>query len=151
MRVNLFFLLAFGFIAAMVLYFVTHPSYEKSLEAKFYFETGNYELSYNLAQEAFELDKYNKMATTIMTQSQYALRYVHYIEDAKKYIKEIKYFVSTGEIDASKRAKVRMISKIMVESYKKLAPSVVVDQALIEEAKEYYEKFEKLLEKATQV
>ncbi len=147
MKAKSFFLIAFLFIASMFLYFAINPSYQKSLEAKFYFETGNYKDSYELAKEAFEIDPYNKMASTIMTQSQYALRYVLYIENAKRYIKEIERFAN-GDIDDTARAKIRTIASIMIESYKKLAPSVVVEKRLIEEAKEYHEKFQKLLQKA---
>ncbi len=133
----------------MILYFATNPSYEKSLEAKFYYEIQNYQKSYTLAKEAFELDAYNKMAATIMTQSQYALKYVHYIEDAKRYIKEIETIVRENEvIDQSKRAKIRTMAQVMIDSYKKLAPTVAIEPSLIEEAKEYYEKFVSLASKA---
>ena len=148
MKAKSFFLVAFAFITAMVLYFSLHPSYEKSLEAKFYYETENYKEAYTLAKAAFELDPYNKMAATIMTQSQYSLRYVNYIDDAKRYIKEIESLVSEGEIDDAKRAKIRTIADIMIKAYDKLVPSVVVDKELIIEAKEYHDKFAKLLQKA---
>ena len=148
MKAKSFFLIAFLFIAAMILYFTLHPSYERSLEAKFYYETGEYDKAYTLAKEAFDLDPYNKMAATVMTQSQYALRYVNYIEDAKRYIKEIEALLQEGPIDEAKRAKIRTIADIMVEAYSKLAPSVVVYEELIKEAKEYHDKFEKLLQKA---
>ena len=148
MKAKSFFLIALLFIMAMLLYFFINPSYERSLEAKFYYETGMYEKAYKLAKEAFELDPYNKMAVTIMTQSQYALRYVRYIQNAKKYIRQIEQMLQDGEVDDKKRAKIRTIASIMVESYKKLAPSVVVDKTLIKEAKSYYEQFSRLLEKA---
>ena len=148
MKAKSFFLIALLFIMAMLLYFFINPSYERSLEAKFYYETGMYEKAYKLAKEAFELDPYNKMAVTIMTQSQYALRYVRYIQNAKKYIRQIEQMLQEGEVDDKKRAKIRTIASIMVESYKKLAPSVVVDKTLIKEAKSYYEQFSRLLEKA---
>ena len=147
MNVKIFFLIAFVFLSSMVIYFTINPSYEKSLEAKFYFETGDYKEAYTLAKEAFEIDHYNKMATTIMTQSQYALRYINYIEDAKRYIREIEQ-IASKEITEAQRAKIRTIASIMVESYNKLAPSVVVDKKLILEAKEYYEKFQQLYKKA---
>lgn len=148
MKTKLFFFIALVFILAMFGYFAINPSYERSLEAKFYYETGEYKKAYELAKEAFKLDAYNKMAATIMAQSQYALRYVDYIEDAKRYIKEIEQLMQDGNIDDAERAKIRTIATIMVESYKKLTPSVVVDKALIQEAKEYHAKFEKLLQKA---
>ena len=148
MKSKSFFLIAFLFIVTMMLYFWLHPSYEKSLEAKFYYETGNYRQAYTLAKEAFELDPYNKMAATVMTQSQYSLRYANYIEDAKRYIKEIETLVGNGEIDEATRAKIRTIADIMIKAYDKLAPSVVVDEELIKEAKEYHDKFATLLQKA---
>ena len=146
MKAKSILIIALLFIAAMVLYFATHPSYEMSLQAKFYYETGNYKQAHRLAKKAFELDPYNKMAATVMTQSQYSLRYVNYIEEAKRYIKEIEALIGDGEIDKAKKAKIRTIAEIMVASYKKLAPSVVVERELIKEAKEYHAQFEKLLE-----
>jgi tetratricopeptide (TPR) repeat protein len=137
-------------LVVMVAYFIANPSYERSLEAKYYYEVGNFKKSLQLAKEAFNLDPYNKMAATIMTQSQYSLKYVRYIENAKDYIQQIEELVNDGDITQSDRAKIRTIAKIMIDSYKKLAPSVVVDPILIQEAQEYYEKFRTLLQKAHQ-
>lgn len=142
-----FFLVALVFVVSMLIYFNIHPSYEKSLEAKYYFETGDYKEAYERAKEAFEINPYNKMAATIMTQSQYALHYVIYIDNAKRYIKEMEKLVQE-DITEAKRAKIRTISAIMIDSYKKLVPSVAIDKRLIEEAKEYYGKFQKLQKKA---
>jgi tetratricopeptide (TPR) repeat protein len=145
----LFPLLALGFVLAMAIYFILNPSYQKSLEAKFYYEIGNYKEAYNLASEAFSLDVYNRMASTIMAQSQTSMKYKSYIEQAKSYLKEINAIVSKGEISDADRAKIRLMSQIMVESYKKLAPSVVTDTALVDEARNYYKNFEQLLEKVS--
>jgi tetratricopeptide (TPR) repeat protein len=151
MKTKLFFpFLALGFVLAMVIYFVLNPSYEKSLEAKYYYETGNYKEAYKLASEAFELDAYNKMAATIMAQSQISMKYEAYIQDAKRYLEEINEMVSEGNLSDAQRAKIKMMSEIMVDSYKKLAPSVVTDEDLVNEARIYYESFEKLLEKVAQ-
>ena len=145
----LFPLLALGFVIAMAIYFMIHPSYQKSLEAKFYYETGNYKEAYRLANEAFSMDIYNRMAATIMTQSQTSIKYEEYIKEAKEYLAEIQKIVSQENISEADRAKIRMMSQIMVESYKKLAPSVVTDTKLVEEAGEYYKNFEQLLEKVS--
>ena len=83
-----------------------------------------------------------------MTQSQFSLRYIRYIEDAKRYIKQIESFIKECGVDEAKRAKVRTIADIMIKSYEKLIPSVVVDELLIQEARLYYEKFAKLHQKA---
>jgi tetratricopeptide (TPR) repeat protein len=150
MKTKLFFpLLALGFVLAMAIYFILNPSYQKSLEAKFYYETGNYKEAYRLANEAFSMDIYNRMASTIMTQSQTSMKYEAYIKEAKEYLAKINEIVSKDSVSESDRAKIRMMSQIMVESYKKLAPSVVTDEKLVKEAREYYKNFEQLLEKVS--
>jgi tRNA U34 5-carboxymethylaminomethyl modifying enzyme MnmG/GidA len=145
----LFPLLALGFVLAMAIYFMLNPSYQKSLEAKFYYETGNYKEAYRLANEAFHMDVYNRMAATIMAQSQTSMKYESYINQAKEYLQQINAIVSQESLSDADRAKIKMMSQIMVESYKKLAPSVVTDSALVDEARNYYQYFEKLLEKVT--
>ena len=148
MKSKSFLFIAFVFLATMGGYFLSNPSYEKSLEAKYYYEMGDFNKSYQLAKKAYEIDHYNKMAFNVMTQSTYSLDYLHFIAQAKKYIEQITQMSDDGEIDQTERAKVRTMSKIVLDSYKKLTPSVVVDEMLIKEAKEYNEKFSKLLQKA---
>lgn len=135
----LFFLIAF--------YSFINPSYEKSLKAKYYYETGDYKEAYTLAKEAFNLDVYNRMAATIMTQSQTSLKYVNYIQDAKMYMRQIDEIAMHENISDADKAKIRMICNIMLSAYIKLAPSVVTDASLIQEAALYYKKFENLFEK----
>jgi tetratricopeptide (TPR) repeat protein len=148
MKAKLFFpLTALVLIAAMFLYFLMNPSYEKSLEAKYYYEVKNYQKAYELANEAFKMDIYNRMASTIMAQSQRSMKYQKYVHNAKQYLQEINAIAAKPTISDSDRAKMRMMSEIMVDSYKKLAPTVITDDALVQEANEYYKNFEKLLEK----
>jgi len=143
----LFPLSALIFLLVMVIYFFLHPSYEKSLEAKYYYEMGEYEKAYNVANEAFSLDIYNRMASTVMAQSKTAMKYEKYIKEAKKYLQEINAIASKQSISDADRAKIKMMSQIMLDSYVKLAPSVITDKALVSEAKKYHDTFEKLLEK----
>ena len=56
MRGKLLFVVALILLGSMALYFLTHPSYERSLEAKFYYNIGDYKQAYLLAKEAFEID-----------------------------------------------------------------------------------------------
>ncbi|MNO02862.1 hypothetical protein D3C81_2233940 [compost metagenome] len=60
---------------------------------------------------------------------------------------EINKIAAKDTISDADRAKIKVMSEIMVDSYKKLAPSVITDTKLVREAAEYYENFEKLLEK----
>jgi len=140
-------LVSLGLIVAMAIYFLINPSYEKSLEAKYYYETGSYEKAYELANEAFSMDVYNRMASTIMAQSKTSLKYVKYIDQAKKYMQQINDIAAQQNISDADRAKIKMMSEIMVDSYVKLAPSVITDRALVKEAATYHKNFEQLLEK----
>ena len=140
-------LTALGLIVAMVVYFLINPSYEKSLEAKYYYETGNYEKAYELAKEAFSMDVYNRMASTIMAQSKTSLKYVKYVQQAKEYMRQINEIAAKQSISDADRAKMKLMSEVMIDSYVKLAPSVITDKALVQEAAQYHKSFEKLLEK----
>ena len=145
----LFPLIALFLILSMAIYFIVTPSYTKSIEAKYYFETGDYKEAYSLASEAFGLDVYNRMAATIMAQSTTSLKYVKYIDEAKEYLKEIQEIANHESLSPADRAKIKLMSEIVVESYVKLAPSVITDKKLVQEAAKYHTKFEKLLAKVT--
>ncbi len=128
-------------------YFLANPSYDKSIRAKYYYETGDYKKAYSLAKEAFSLDVYNRMAATIMAQSQTSLKYISYINSGEKYMKDINEIAGHEVISDSDKAKIRLICEIMNSSYIKLAPSVITDDALVKEAARYHDSFEKLFEK----
>ncbi len=142
-------LASFALVTLFVLFvfFLINPSYQKSLEAKYYYEIGSYKTAYSLANEAFSLDVYNRMASTIMAQSKTSLKYVAYLNDAKKYMQAIEAMAAEGAITDAQRAKIKMMCSIMIDAYPKLAPSVITNKALVDETKQYYDKFEKLFEK----
>jgi len=145
---NRILLFSFAGLVLFILFisFLLSPSYQKSIEAKYYYETGSYKTAYTLANEAFSMDVYNRMASTIMAQSKTSLKYVAYLNDAKKYMKDIDTMAEEGSITDSQRAKIKMMCTIMIESYPKLAPSVITDKTLVKDAQKYFNKFEKLFE-----
>jgi len=136
-------------LLSMAVYFIVNPSYRKSIEAKYYFEIGDYKEAYSLANEAFSEDVYNRMASTIMAQSKTSLKYVSYIEEGKRYMKEINAMAEGDTISDASKAKIKMMATIMVDSYPKLAPSIITDKELVDEAAKYYKNFEQLLEKVS--
>ncbi len=142
-------LVALGLILFMGVYFLVNPSYQKSIQSKYYFETGEYKEALVLAKEAFSLDVYNRMASTVMAQSITALKYVSYVDMGRDYMSKINEIAAKDEILDADRAKIRIICEIMIDSYVKLAPSVITDDELVASAAEYHDKFEKLLEKVT--
>lgn len=140
-------LFAFALLFVMGLFFAFNPSYEKSLEAKYYYTMGEYKKAYKLSHEALTLDRYNKMAATIASQSKRSMVYVEFINEAKGYMREIERIASADGITTSERAKMEMMSQIVLERYKKLAPSALTDKALIQEANYYRQKFQSIHEK----
>ena len=140
-------LLSLAILLVMGGYFIINPSYEKSLRAKYYYEVGDYKEALALAKEAFSIDVYNRMASTIMAQSLTSLKYISYVNDAKKYMTQINEIATHEFISDADKSKIRLICGIMLSQYVKLAPSVVTDKDLVKESAEYNEKFEKLLEK----
>ena len=145
----LFPLIAFGTVGFMAVYFIINPSYQKSIQAKYYFEMADYKEAYSLANEAFSLDVYNRMASTIMAQSKTSLLYVDYIEQAKQYMLEINNIAKKEEISTADRARIKIMSEIVVDSYVKLAPSIITDKELVQNAANHHDEFEKLLDKVT--
>ncbi|MBU1928037.1 hypothetical protein KKG77_03460 [bacterium] len=142
-------LVALSLVSVMGLYVLVNPSYQKSIQAKYFYETGNYKEALTLAKEAFSIDVYNRMASTVMAQSITALKYVSYIDMGKKYMEEINLIAAHENISDADKAKIRVMCEIMNAEYVKLAPSVITDEALVKETAEYNQKFEKLLEKVT--
>jgi len=142
-------IIAMSFITIMAVYFLINPSYEKSLEAKYYYEIGDYKESYSLAKESFSMDVYNRMAATIMAQSTISLKYESYIKQAQEYLKQINEMANKESISDADRARIKLMSEIVTNSYSKLAPSIITDSELVVEAKKHHDNFEKLLEKVT--
>ena len=134
-------------ILGMWVYFLINPSYDKSIRAKYYYEIGDYKEALSLAKEAFSIDIYNRMAATIMAQSITSMKYVDYINDAKKYMKIINEIATHDVVLDADKARMRLMCNVMISSYIKLAPSVITNQELIIEAAKYNDEFEKLLEK----
>lgn len=128
-------------------YFLINPSYQKSIQAKYYYEIGEYKEAYTLANEAFSMDVYNRMASTVMAQSKTSLKYVKYIDMAKDYMNKINDIANQSSITDADKAKIRMMSTIVIDSYVKLAPSVITDEELVRDAASYHKNFEQLLEK----
>ena len=107
-------IVAFSMILLMAIYFIVNPSYEKSIRSKYYFEMGEYNQALVLAKEAFALDVYNRMASTVMAQSITSLKYVKYIEMGKDYSGQIDEIAAQEFISGADKAKIRLMCNIMI-------------------------------------
>ena len=130
----------------MVTYFSFNKSYRLSLEARFYFEIEDFDKAYKKAKQAYILDPYNRMAFSVYTQSQIAKEWQNFINDAKKYFKEIEKIANKENITKKDKLKIKMILEILMDEYKNLKPSLLISKNLKEKAKKEYLKAKKIYE-----
>ncbi len=149
MRFNYWLIAAVATVLFTAGYFFFNPSYERSLEAKFYYMIGDYNEAHRLASEAFERNAYNRMASTIMAQSQTAMKFVDYIEESKRYMARITEIAAQEGVGDAERTRIKMMCEIMIDSYVRISATVVTDEALVNEATHYRDKFQKLYDEIT--
>ena len=129
-------------LAALFISFVTlSPSYKNALKAKFYYETGDYETAYKLSKSAYNKDIYNKLAHTVMVQSEISQKYALYIARSNGYLENIQKISKSGKVSKVNLDKIRMMCDIAVSDYAELKPSNLTDSDLQEEAKRIKDKF----------
>ena len=126
------------------LYFTSNSSYKNSVQARVYYMLGNYESAYKLAKESYEEDNYNKMAHTVMTQSEISIQYEKYINEGNKYLQKIDVISSKQDYTQEDKTRVKFMCEIMIESYDDLKPSTLTDKILQENSKKIQKKFKQL-------
>jgi tetratricopeptide (TPR) repeat protein len=124
-----------------------NDSYRLSLEARYYFENGQYRIAYEKAKEAYILDPYNRMAFTVYTQSQIAKEWDNFLDDAHKYFQEIQTLANKENLTDKERQKVKIMLEILLDEYKNLKPSILIGKNLKQKAKIEYEKAKGIYEK----
>ncbi|PHR56340.1 MAG: hypothetical protein COA44_08260 [Arcobacter sp.] len=139
-------LLTLFFLLFMGSYFAFNPSYQLSLESKYYYAMGSYEKAYDLSSEAYEMEPYNRMARSVMVQSKYALRYVNYNKESEEYLEKIRSYASQDKISLREQMRIKMMCDIMIDKHNKMQPTILIDKDLVKEARENYKKFKKLHE-----
>lgn len=129
-------------LAALFISFVTlSPSYKNALKAKFYYETGDYKTAYKLSKSAYNKDIYNKLAHTVMVQSEISQKYALYIARSNDYLEKIQKISKSGKVSKVNLDKIRMMCDIAVSDYDLLKPSNLTDPDLQKEAKMIRDKF----------
>lgn len=136
------------FLAAITLllgwlFFATNSSYQLSFKARFYYEIGEYERARELSSEAVRLDIYNKMAQTILNQSQISIKISDYIKDGESYLERIEQMGRNGVSNAD-RERIRLMCEVMIDGFLQLPNSPLVKDNLKERAKTIREDFVRL-------
>lgn len=135
--------IAIFIIALFGLFFYSDNSYKLALEAKFYYESKEYEKAINLSQKALDLDAYNKMASTTLNQSKAAMKFSSYIKNGKEYLERIKKMSQNG-VSKADNERIKMMCDVMIEDFESLKNSALLDEELKSEALKMKEAFAKL-------
>ncbi|WP_148819359.1 hypothetical protein [Campylobacter concisus] len=135
--------IAIFIIALFGLFFYSDNSYKLALEAKFYYESKEYEKAINLSQKALDLDAYNKMATTTLNQSKAAMKFSSYIKNGKEYLERIKKMSQNG-VNKADNERIKIMCDVMIEDFESLRNSALLDEELKSEALKMKEAFAKL-------
>lgn len=135
--------IAIFIIAFFGLFFYSDNSYKLALEAKFYYESKEYEKAINLSQKALDLDAYNKMAATTLNQSKAAMKFNSYIKNGKEYLDRIKKMSKNG-VSKADNERIKMMCDVMIEDFESLRNSALLDNELKSEALKMKEAFAKL-------
>ena len=136
------------FVVLVAIYlFGFTESYKTSLKAKWKYFEGEYKEANRLAKEAFDLDPYNRMAIGVLAQSKISVAFVEYIEDAKRYLREIEQMSKRADFSKAQKTKIKMMCEVMIGRYQKLNPTVMTESDLKEEATRYYKRFQKIYDR----
>ncbi|WP_103602409.1 hypothetical protein [Campylobacter concisus] len=135
--------IAIFIIALFGLFFYSDNSYKLALEAKFYYDSKEYEKAINLSQKALDLDAYNKMAATTLNQSKAAMKFNSYIKNGKEYLERIKKMSQSG-VSKADNERIKMMCDVMIEDFESLKNSALLDEELKSEALKMKEAFAKL-------
>ena len=143
MKNKIYIFIAIFIIALFGLFFYSDNSYKLALEAKFYYESKEYEKAINLSQKALDLDPYNKMATNTLNQSKAAMKFSSYIKNGKEYLERIKKMSQSG-VSKADNERIKMMCDVMIEDFESLRNSALLDEELKSEALQMKEAFAKL-------
>ncbi len=134
----------FVVILGVTLYYFLDDSYRYSLEAKAYYEIGEYEKAYKLAKKAYELNKYNRMAFTIVTQAEIAKIWEKFLKESNQYFFEIDSISNKETITKADKIRIKMMLEIIIGEYQHLPHSKLLDKELEEKAYQNYIKAKEL-------
>jgi len=137
---KIFFLIAL-IIVGFFSYLEYNPSYKLSIEARYYYAIGDYELAYDLANQALIIREYNTMAFHIKNRSGLTLEMINFNQEAEEFLKKIKTFVQQKPLKKPNKARIKMMSEIILSKYENLSFPLVEDDEVKDEAKKYFKEF----------
>lgn len=110
-----------GIVIVLICWFFlsTDSSYQLAFKAKFYYQMQDFKKAYDFSQKAYELDRYNRLAMTLLRQSKDALRISEYLGLGDEYMAKIRAMASTF-VSGADRERIRLMCEIMIDDFSRL-------------------------------
>ena len=143
---KIFFLIAL-IIGGFFSYLEYNPSYKLSIEARYYYAIGDYELAYDLANQALIIREYNTMAFHIKNRRGLTLEMINFNQEAEDFFKKIKTLVQQKPLKKPNKVRIKMMSEIILSKYETLSFSLVEDDEVKNKAKKYFKEFKTIHDK----
>jgi hypothetical protein len=134
----------FTFFFIIFLYYFLDDSYRLSIKAKAYYEFDDYQKAEKLALQAYNKNKYNNMAFTVLTQSRIAKTWQNYIKESNQYLFDIESISNKDKITKEDKYKIKMMLEIIIGEFNNLPKSKLLNKDLKGKATKNYTKAVKL-------
>jgi len=141
MKVLFFLALIFGLSVA---YLQFNPSYKLSIEAKYFYTMGEYDMAYRLADQSLKLSEYNTMAFYVKTRSKLTLEVINFNKEAQEFEDRIRNILKKGSISRYNKLRSKMMSDIIISKYIHLSLPMVEDEEVKNLALKNVKKFKKI-------
>lgn len=140
LKTKILFILFFLILCVSIYFYYTlDRSYVLSMEAKKYYNSGDYKEAYELAKKAYDENSYNRMAFTLVVHSKKSIEWEKYIIDTEKYLRFVDELSYQESISKSDKSRIKMICDISIENFTKLKKdSMLIDSALVERAEKLH-------------
>ena len=105
---------------------------------------GEYQIAFDLSQEALKLREYNTMAFHIKTRSELTLQMVKFIQEADEFQNKIIEIFKKGYPSKENLARIKMMTEIIISKYNNLTIKLIEDEELKHQALKRLKRFKKL-------
>ena len=130
-----------GLFLLIVGYFYFSTSYSLSREAKKEFAKGNFEESYNLAEQALEVDPYNRSALGISSQSKQRLNIQKLLQKTEQNYEQALRILKQGSLSPQEFLQLRWIVEEFNKEYRSILMLNNPSKTEEEQLKQYQEWF----------
>jgi hypothetical protein len=117
-----------------------------AFQAKYYYENNDFKTAYKIASKAYSDDTYNMMAFTIKQQSEYALKLIDVMIEAKESYVKIQELSSHVNINTADLIRIKFICLNVIDRFDMMNFPILNKSKLLQQAESYKQEFVKILQ-----